>query len=560
MFDKSSLLQQLQALSFPEKEYWVVAGGAMVLHGFRPQTHDIDLGCSTRLADQLEQQGYAVSRCKDGTRKISYSENIEIFENWIEGTVETVDGVPVVSVDGLIQMKKKLGREKDLADIALIEKNGELWYARRLQAMIRCATVSEKDTYDDTEFARLREVMRELFPLVHEKCIRRNFSRDCWVYELPGLDQSRSILLMSHHDVVPAEGQWEHEPFSGKIAEGRIWGRGTVDTKTPLFAEFSALEELLEQGFCPPCNVFLASSHNEEQGGDGIPTALEYFKQRGIAFEVVLDEGGAVINPPLGGMKCEKCAMVAVHEAGRYKLICTAPGSNAHTGLTAAVKASPTERMAGFIQEAAAGDVFIRRLNPQVRAMFGHLAPHCRFPMNILFGNLWLFGGLLRKVMPKLNPQAKSMIGTTCSFNKIEGDKNRCTAEASFRSVDRHDMEKDLAALRKTAEKYGVEIEVDKSSEYHDPADMSHPAFAYTKECIARVFPQYPAAPFILPAGTDARTLTEICPCVLRFAPIRLSAQQLASVHSENENIDLSAVTDAVAFYRDFLAHYSTVF
>ena len=122
MFDKQSLSQRLKELSFPEREYWVVAGGAMVLHGLRPQTHDIDLGCSILLADKLEQQGYCVSHCEDGTRKIVYSEDIEIFENWIEGKVEIINGVPVVSVDGLIQMKKKLGRDKDLADIALIEK------------------------------------------------------------------------------------------------------------------------------------------------------------------------------------------------------------------------------------------------------------------------------------------------------------------------------------------------------------------------------------------------------------------------------------------------------
>ncbi|MCH5287076.1 MAG: hypothetical protein J1E43_06620, partial [Christensenellaceae bacterium] len=91
----------------------------------KPQTQDIDLGCSTLLADQLEQQGYTVSRCADGTRKILYDENIEIFENWIEGMVETISGVPVVNADGLIQMKQKLGREKDLADIALIEKMRE---------------------------------------------------------------------------------------------------------------------------------------------------------------------------------------------------------------------------------------------------------------------------------------------------------------------------------------------------------------------------------------------------------------------------------------------------
>ena len=121
MFDKRSLLQRLKELPFPQKDYWVVAGGAMVLHGFRPQTNDIDLGCSTLLADKLEHQGCRVSHCDDGTRKILYSENIEIYENWIEGTVEMISGVPVVCVEGLIQMKKKLGREKDLADIALIE-------------------------------------------------------------------------------------------------------------------------------------------------------------------------------------------------------------------------------------------------------------------------------------------------------------------------------------------------------------------------------------------------------------------------------------------------------
>lgn len=122
MFDKQSLIQRLKELSFPEREYWVVGGGAMVLHGLRSQTRDIDLGCSTLLADKLKQQGYLVSRCDDGTRKILYSEDIEIFENWLEGTVEIMNGVPVVCVDGLIQMKKKLGREKDLADIALMKK------------------------------------------------------------------------------------------------------------------------------------------------------------------------------------------------------------------------------------------------------------------------------------------------------------------------------------------------------------------------------------------------------------------------------------------------------
>lgn len=140
-------------------------------------------------------------------------------------------------------------------------------YAERLARMIRCKTISVKDSFDDTEFAKLRAVVAELFPLVHQRMERRVFSEDCWVYELKGKDPSRSIALMSHHDVVGAEGAWQHDPFGGEIVSGQLWGRGTVDTKTPLFAEFSALEELLGAGWEPPCNVFLASSYNEELGG-----------------------------------------------------------------------------------------------------------------------------------------------------------------------------------------------------------------------------------------------------------------------------------------------------
>lgn len=158
--------------------------------------------------------------------------------------------------------------------------------------------------------------------------------------------------------------------------------------------------------------------------------------------------------------------------------------------------------------------------------------------------------------MPKLNAQAGAMLGTVCSLPRIEGDNKRCTAVVSFKAVDESDMNRDLETLRAAAKKYGVEIEIDPASEYHGPADMGQPAFAYIMERIRAVFPDYPPVPFILPAGTDARWLTEICPCVLRFAPIRLSKQQLASVHSENENIDLDAIADAVEFYTDFLRNY----
>lgn len=437
-------------------------------------------------------------------------------------------------------------------------KYNEMDYANRLQKMIQCKTVSVRDSYDDTEFAKLRSVMEELFPMVHKTAKTQIFSDDCWMYCVPGEDTSRNIMLMSHHDVVAVDGEWKYDGFSGEIAEGKVWGRGTVDTKTPLLAEFSALEELIKEGFKPTCNVYIGSSHNEEIAGDGVPKAFEYFKEQGITFEAILDEGGAVIDPPVGGMKVEKCAMVAVHEKGFYHLNCTATSGSGHAGLTAGQKATPVERMSAFIHDISSKNIFIRRFNPQITAMFTHMAPHCKFPMNMIFGNLWLFGGVLKKIMPSLSPAAGGLLGTTCVFNKIEGSAEAkcCTARATLRPVDSADWKVDLQRFIDVAKKYDITVEVDESSEYHEPADMSKPQLAYTFACIKKVFPQYPPIPMILPAGTDARHFTEICPCVIRFAPIRLSAQQLASVHSENENIDVEAITDAVEFYKEFVKNY----
>ena len=434
-------------------------------------------------------------------------------------------------------------------------------YANRLSRMIACETISRKGSYDDREFAKLRAVMEELFPLVHERCEKLIFGEDCWVYKLPGMDDSRNIMLMSHHDVVAADGDWQYPAFSGEIAEGKIWGRGTVDTKTPLFAEFAALEELLEQGFLPECNVWIASSHNEEIAGSGIPLANEYFKEQGITFELILDEGGGVIDPPMAGLTCEKCAMTAIHEKGRHKVTLTASQEASHGSLTPAARGTVEERMAAFITEVSAKPKFIRRLNPLMKGMLTALAPYASFPMKLIFANLWCFGPVLTAILPKISPQAGGLLGTTCSFRQLKTSENglECTSSAMLRSVCLEDFEQDFAWFCRTAEKYGITVEKTDDWEFHAPADPTLPGYAVVKAVLAQVFPDAPSVPFILPAGTDARTLTDVCPCVIRFAPIRLSKEQLASVHGKDENMDIAAVGDCVVFYRRLLEQYQRI-
>lgn len=119
--DKQGILNCLSGFPYDRNEYWVITGGAMVLYDIREQTADVDLGCSKRLADRLEADGYLFRRTDDGKRWFKYGDNIEIFEEWIMDTIETVYGFHVVSIKGLIEMKQEIGRDKDKRDIELIK-------------------------------------------------------------------------------------------------------------------------------------------------------------------------------------------------------------------------------------------------------------------------------------------------------------------------------------------------------------------------------------------------------------------------------------------------------
>ena len=119
---KREIVEKLRALPFDPSEYWVIAGGAMVLYGMREETADIDLGCTAAMADTLEEAGYPCRLTPDGKRSFSLGGEIEVFEAWLYDKVVFADGVPVISIPGLLEMKRRLGREKDERDIRLIEE------------------------------------------------------------------------------------------------------------------------------------------------------------------------------------------------------------------------------------------------------------------------------------------------------------------------------------------------------------------------------------------------------------------------------------------------------
>src|SRR6202012_5372513 len=134
------------------------------------------------------------------------------------------------------------------------------------------------------------------------------------------------VILMAHQDVVPVtpgtEKDWTHPPFSGAIAEGAVWGRGSIDDKGSLIALFEGLESLAKAGFKPRRTVIVVSGEDEETHGSGARAAAALLQSRGIKAQFVVDEGLAVIteNPITGG----RLALIGLAEKGYATLKVTA--------------------------------------------------------------------------------------------------------------------------------------------------------------------------------------------------------------------------------------------
>lgn len=432
------------------------------------------------------------------------------------------------------------------------DKVRETEYAEKLSKMIQCKTVSKVGQTDLTEFDKLHDVFEEIFPNIHSKCTKVDLDGNL-LYKWEGKSAEHPILLMSHQDVVEATGEWEHEPFSGDIVDDRVWGRGSCDTKCSLMALMQACDELIAENFVPSCDVYIATSRTEEIGGDGAPKIVNYLKQNGIHLAMVSDEGGALTADPLPGVK-GYFAMVAVYEKGNGHVSFTANSKGGHA--SAPPLKTPIARLADFVSEIEHRNPFDVRFSKEVRAMFTRLAPYCKFPLKLVFSNLWLFEPLLKKVLPVMSPQAAAMLKTTIAFTMASGSNMHnvipatAKVDANMRFIPHQKMNESIQVLRGIAAKHDISVDVVFASDPSPSLNLESRPFKLTEQAINDVFKGSMCVPYVMTGATDARFYHEVSDACVRFAPMLYDPQQLASMHGLNENVYTYALPPAVDYYK----------
>lgn len=433
--------------------------------------------------------------------------------------------------------------------------------AARLSRAVQFPTVSQQPPArtDPAVFEAFAAWLETTYPEVHRALKRERVGGHTLLYTWAGRDPRAAGMLTAHYDVVPVipgtEKDWKHPPFSGAIAEGYVWGRGTLDNKAAVITILEAATALLKQGFQPAHTLYLSFGHDEELGGDqGAAAVAALLKSRNVRLAWSLDEGSFVLDGVIPGI-ARPVASINVAEKGYLTIELVARGAGGHSALP------PPETAVGQVARAVHA---LQRtplpggLDGVSGEMFDALARNMSFGARLLFANRWLFGPVLERRLAA-SPASNALLRTSTAPTMIAGGvkENVLPIEASatvnFRLHPRDTPESVLAFVKKTVADERLETKVLRAGRASVVASADSPAYRAIAAAARRAFGDIVVAPGITVGGTDSKHYGTVSDNAYRFNPITVGPQDLTGFHGTNERIAVENLVRATRFYIELM-------
>jgi carboxypeptidase PM20D1 len=375
----------------------------------------------------------------------------------------------------------------------------------------------------------------------------------------PGLDPA---LLLAHYDVVGiepgTEHEWEQSPFSGAVDAEYVWGRGSLDDKSPLMAMLEAAESMCAVSDLPRRGLVLAFGGDEElSGGRGARTTAREFLERHMRFYCVLDEGSAITDGVIENVR-NRIAMIGVSQKGHAAIRVRAHGAGGHAGRPPANTALGL--LAKAITRMEANQFPVRRIG-SIESFFRTVGPAASGASRFVFRHPRLMWPILARRLTA-NPRTNALVRTTQAVTMASGStavnvlpqSASCTIDVrilpgdSVASVLRH-YRKLLAGL-------DVEVESVGGEHTHEPApetSTDHPAFSAIARAVESLESGVLVAPFTITDSTDSRHFARMSDAVLRFAPLTVTPGELSTIHGTNERLAIRSYGEMIQFYNSLI-------
>ncbi|KMQ60521.1 peptidase [Chryseobacterium sp. BLS98] len=436
-------------------------------------------------------------------------------------------------------------------------------------------------------FDQFKEYLKASYPLVYQNTENNEINTHALVFRLKGSNPSlQPILFLSHIDVVPpgeadvinkelnifkpddqplspvskVAEDWDFEPFSGNVANGRIYGRGAIDMKGMLFSLMESMNTMVKNKKVPKRDIYLAFGFDEEVGGQkGAMQIADYFKKKGLQFDTVYDEGGLIMQKGnVAGIDSD-VAVVGCAEKGFLSAKIKVKGLGGHSSMP------PMESAIGkaaVIMQRFEDDQMKPEITPLIKEFFNNIGGAMPFTSRLAISNQWLLKPLLLSQLTK-NNTTNALVRTTTALTMMKGSDgtNVLSPEVefvvNFRLLPGNTVKDVHDHIAKATEGFDVEVEeIDNTREASAVSSSNTKGFKLIEAGVKEIYPSAIVTPYLTLGGTDAYKYQIVSKNIYRFMPIRINSSEQQSIHSTNEYISIENYLKMIHYFEFVMMNY----
>jgi acetylornithine deacetylase/succinyl-diaminopimelate desuccinylase-like protein len=384
----------------------------------------------------------------------------------------------------------------------------------------------------------------------------RTAARPNLVARLSGEAPGPTLCLLSHVDTVLATaGEWTHDPWSGDLADGCVWGRGAIDMKSQTAAEVAAACSLSRSDWRPRHGTLLVVVLADEEtgGGEGAQWLTATHPDKVRCDYLVNEGGGGILEYAGRRLYCLGCA-----EKGVFRFALHTDGVAAHASMprlgdNALLKLAPLLARLGERQPSydltAEPRAFLQAIGALDSASAGDSAEDVAAALE-----------RLRAADSRLVPLIEPMLGVSLAPTRVfASDKINVIPSQARLQVDCRvppglGEAEALARIEEVLGTDGYSLEwTEQVIGNRSPIDS--PLTDFIRGWIAEQDPAATVVPTVLPGFTDSRTFRDAFPecAAYGFFPHRVTTRfdNDPLVHGADERIDVRDLAFATTFFRN---------
>ena len=367
-----------------------------------------------------------------------------------------------------------------------------------------------------------------------------------------------ALVLLNHIDVVPADDlHWEHPVFSGKLADGKVYGRGALDMKGTAIIQLQSFLTLARNRASLNRDIIFAATADEEAGGNlGVRFLIENHPEIFEGAGFVLNEGG---HGSFIGAR--PVFTVSVTQKTPLWLRLTASGESGH-GSSPQVTSSVT-RLTNALSRLAGSD-FGARVMPVMQHYLAEIAdlqpPFYRQAFRSIGQRIHDSDFMLRLQLE--NPGLAARLRNSCAVtrlgasSKINVVPTEAWAELDCRLLPDQNREDFIGWLNVVMNEPRLEFE---QLLYFEPAasPVDTPLFASIQAVMQRAYPDALVLPSMMGGFTDSHWFRKLGLTSYGFTPMLISMEDAGGVHGNNERLEAAAFERGLDLLTDILYDFA---